>query len=121
MSLQHEYHNWIIEDRRNIVAILEDLPSVKPPADHLCELLPRLQARYYSISSSPKVSQEYYLICVARLEKTNKASDVDSQSLCTIVESIIPLTRVTYTAELLFHQSPTRHSDYHCDDVVTVL
>ena len=26
-----------------------------------------------------------------------------------------------YTAKLLFHQSPTRHSDYHCDDVVTVL
>ncbi|XP_072047913.1 NADPH--cytochrome P450 reductase-like [Amphiura filiformis] len=51
---KHEYHEWIVEDRRNIVAILEDLPSVKPPADHLCELLPRLQARYYSISSSPK-------------------------------------------------------------------
>ena len=26
-----------------------------------------------------------------------------------------------YTAKLLFHQSPTRHSDYHCDDVVTDL
>lgn len=37
------------------MAILEDLPSVKPPPDHLCEMLPRLQARYYSISSSPKL------------------------------------------------------------------
>ena len=27
----------------------------------------------------------------------------------------------SYTANLLFHQSPTRYSDYHCDDVVTVL
>ena len=30
-----------------------------------------------------------------------------------------------YTAKFLFHQSPTRHSDYtvtyHCDNVVTVL
>lgn len=26
-----------------------------PPIDHLCELLPRLQARYYSIASSSKV------------------------------------------------------------------
>ena len=26
-----------------------------------------------------------------------------------------------YTAILLFHQSCTRHSDYHCDEVVTVL
>ena len=26
-----------------------------------------------------------------------------------------------YIAKLLFHQSPTRHSDYHSDDVVTVI
>ncbi|XP_066998024.1 NADPH--cytochrome P450 reductase isoform X2 [Anabrus simplex] len=49
------YNQWIIQDNRNIVHILEDLPSCKPALDHLCELLPRLQARYYSISSSPKV------------------------------------------------------------------
>uniref|UniRef100_A0A1L2EC44 NADPH--cytochrome P450 reductase n=2 Tax=Locusta migratoria TaxID=7004 RepID=A0A1L2EC44_LOCMI len=49
------YNQWIIKDNRNIVHILEDLPSCKPALDHLCELLPRLQARYYSISSSPKV------------------------------------------------------------------
>jgi len=49
------YNDWVIRDNRSIVHILEDLPSCKPPLDHLCELLPRLQARYYSISSSPKV------------------------------------------------------------------
>lgn len=49
------FHEWILRDNRNIVHILEDLPSVKPSLDHLCELLPRLQCRYYSISSSPKV------------------------------------------------------------------
>ena len=53
---QHEYREWILEDRRTLVAVLEDLPSFKPPLDHLVELLPRLQARYYSISSSSKVS-----------------------------------------------------------------
>lgn len=50
-----EFHDWVLHDNRNIVHILEDLPSVKPDLDHLCELLPRLQCRYYSISSSPKV------------------------------------------------------------------
>lgn len=50
------YSKWISDDNRNIVHILEDLPSVKIAVDHLCELLPRLQPRYYSISSSPKVS-----------------------------------------------------------------
>ncbi|XP_071945366.1 NADPH--cytochrome P450 reductase-like [Antedon mediterranea] len=50
-----EYSDWVVKSHRNILAILEDIPSCKPPLDHLCELLPRLQARYYSISSSPKL------------------------------------------------------------------
>nr|UZT55354.1 NADPH-cytochrome P450 reductase [Lasioderma serricorne] len=49
------YQKWIIEENRNIVHVLEDLPSCRPALDHLCELLPRLQPRYYSISSSPKL------------------------------------------------------------------
>ena len=53
---QHEYSEWVVKARRTIVAVLEDLPSFKPPLDHLLELLPRLQARYYSISSSSKVA-----------------------------------------------------------------
>ena len=49
------YQQWIVQENRNIVHILEDIPSLKPALDHLCEILPRLQCRYYSISSSPKV------------------------------------------------------------------
>lgn len=52
---KHLYNDWVLKDHRNIVGILQDLPSVKPPIDHLLELLPRLQCRYYSISSSPKM------------------------------------------------------------------
>uniref|UniRef100_A0A6M2DVS6 NADPH--hemoprotein reductase n=1 Tax=Xenopsylla cheopis TaxID=163159 RepID=A0A6M2DVS6_XENCH len=49
------YQDWVVDQNRNIVHILEDLPSCRPPIDHLCELLPRLQPRYYSISSSAKL------------------------------------------------------------------
>lgn len=49
------YGDWIVKDHRDITAVLEDLPSVKPPLDLLLELLPRLQCRYYSISSSSKM------------------------------------------------------------------
>lgn len=48
------YGDWVVKSHRTILHILEDLPSLMPPIDHLCELLPRIQARYYSISSSPK-------------------------------------------------------------------
>lgn len=55
-SSQALYHSWVLDANRNILAILEDMPSLRPPIDHLCELLPRLQARYYSIASSSKVT-----------------------------------------------------------------
>lgn len=54
--IQALYQNWVLDACRNIIAILEDMPSLRPPIDHLCELLPRLQARYYSIASSSKVN-----------------------------------------------------------------
>jgi NADPH-ferrihemoprotein reductase len=49
-----EYGRYIQKERRSIVDILTEFNSCKPPMDYLLELLPRLQARYYSISSSPK-------------------------------------------------------------------
>ncbi|XP_020616329.1 NADPH--cytochrome P450 reductase-like [Orbicella faveolata] len=50
-----QYQEWVLHPHRHVVAVLEDLPSLRPPLDHLLELLPRLQCRYYSISSSPKM------------------------------------------------------------------
>lgn len=55
VPLQALYQSWVLDATRNILAVLEDMPTLKPPIDHLCELLPRLQARYYSIASSSKV------------------------------------------------------------------
>ena len=52
---KEKYKEWIKTENRTIVEVLEDLDSVKIPADHLCELLPRLQVRYYSISSSSRM------------------------------------------------------------------
>lgn len=49
------YNEWIVQDSRHIVAVIEDLKTCKPPIDLICELMPRLQCRYYSISSSPKL------------------------------------------------------------------
>lgn len=49
------YQQWVLQDNRSLLHILEDLPSCKPPLDLVCELLTRLQSRYYSISSSSKV------------------------------------------------------------------
>jgi len=57
------YQEWVLDARRTIYHILEDLDEVKIPADHLLELLPRLQPRYYSIASSPKHDATRVAIC----------------------------------------------------------
>jgi len=52
------YKNWVQDSCRHIASILEDMPSCKPPIDHVMELLPRLQPRFYSISSSSRLHPE---------------------------------------------------------------
>ena len=62
------YSEWIIKSARSIVHVLEDLPSCKIPLDHLLEFMPRLQPRYYSISSSPKINPERVSITAVLVE-----------------------------------------------------
>ncbi|ETE65154.1 NADPH-cytochrome reductase, partial [Ophiophagus hannah] len=71
------YLSWVVESRRNILAILQDTPSLRPPIDHLCELLPRLQARYYSIASTSKVDPNSIHICAVVVEYTTKTNRVN--------------------------------------------
>ena len=52
---KEELHRYLHKESRHLLETLEDFPSLKPPVDLIFELLPRLQCRYYSISSSPKV------------------------------------------------------------------
>lgn len=66
------YLDWVVKDHRNILAILEDLPSLNPPLDHILELLPRLQARLYSISSSSKVQPDSICITAVLVEYTTR-------------------------------------------------
>ncbi|CAB3402599.1 unnamed protein product [Caenorhabditis bovis] len=58
-----EYARYIVKERRSIVDVLNEHRSCKAPIEYLLELLPRLQARYYSIASSPRVNEEKIAIC----------------------------------------------------------
>ncbi|VDK82377.1 unnamed protein product [Litomosoides sigmodontis] len=59
-----EYGNYIQKERRSIIDVLLAFPTCKPPVDYVLELLPRLQPRYYSISSSSKYSHDAVAITV---------------------------------------------------------
>ncbi|KAL5111098.1 hypothetical protein TcWFU_000120 [Taenia crassiceps] len=67
------YEKWILAARRNVVEVLEDLPSCRPSADLLCRMLPRLQPRFYSVASSFRYQPDRVRLIVKVLEYTSLA------------------------------------------------
>jgi NADPH-ferrihemoprotein reductase len=65
---QEEYNKYILHDVRTIAEVLAAFPNTRPPLDHFLELLPRLQPRYYSISSSPHATPGMVHVTAALVE-----------------------------------------------------
>ncbi|ODN02614.1 NADPH--cytochrome P450 reductase [Orchesella cincta] len=87
---KEKYNKWVSVDNRNIVHILDDLKSCKPALDHLCELLPRIQCRYYSISSSPKVYPNSIHITAALVKYETPTGRINKGVATNYLQGIVP-------------------------------
>lgn len=87
---KEKYQSWIQDACRNIVHILEDIKSCRPPIDHVCELLPRLQPRYYSISSSGKLHPTDVHVTAVLVEYKTPTGRINKGVATTYLKNKVP-------------------------------
>jgi NADPH-ferrihemoprotein reductase len=100
---KEEFHNA----RYNWGDLLEAFPSIDVPFAHLLEMIPRLQPRYYTISSSSKTDPKTVSVTVTRLFSTKphngqEFKGVASDFLCNSIDDTNNHKMVVFVRQSLF-------------------
>ncbi|KAI6214883.1 NADPH--cytochrome P450 reductase [Aphelenchoides besseyi] len=113
--LDREYAHFIVKERRSVVDILQHFNTCRPPIELILELLPRLQARYYSISSSPKANNE--IVSVTAVVLRYNIKDREIRGVCT---NYLAEKEVGDTSPIFVRKSTMRLPHRHTTPVVMI-
>lgn len=111
-----KYQSWVQDSCRNIVHILEDIKSCRPTLDHICELLPRLQPRYYSISSSSKLYPTNVHITAVVVQYETPTGRVNKGVATTYLKGLVPYPRLNNTNSKLNDKQLQNGHDNNSED-----